>query len=201
MQNLWSSGATEGTALRYLLKFSADTSAWSQRRRWLLVCLWLSIETDSRPVQGVEQTLCEEQTHAHTQSLLPAPESGHCESSWHHLLLDVLSLPSSRQSHLIPSDLAQFQSPWKMQSVRHLVLLFPLPNAGTHVWNYRAGIICTVEARMDGGRASVNVATQFNIWTGWFRPQPGIPLQQSSRYFQRFTFSQLYLKKKKTKTF
>lgn len=190
MQNLWSSGATEGTALRYLLKFSADASAWSQRRRWLLVCLWLSIETDSRPVQGVEQTLCEEQTHAHTQSLLPAPESGHCESSWHHLLLDVLSLPSSRQSHLIPSDLAQFQSPWKMQSVRHLVLLFPLANVGTHVWNYGAGIICTVEAR-NGWRTcfcKCGDSVQHLNWlvsaAAW---NSSAAVQQN---FQRFTFSQ-----------
>lgn len=62
-----------------------------------------------------------------TQSLLPAPESGHCESSWHHLLLDVLSLPSRKQSHLISDDIAQFQSPWKCRGVWELVLLFPLP--------------------------------------------------------------------------
>lgn len=53
-----------------------------------------------------------------TQSLLPAPESGHCESSWHHLLSDVLSLQSRRQSHLIPDDLAQFPSPPRKNAKR-----------------------------------------------------------------------------------
>lgn len=149
---VWSDGGN-GTALRYLLKFSADTSARPQRRRRLLVCLWLSIETDSRPVQGVEQTQREEQTRALTQSLLTAPGSGHRESSWHHLLLDVLPLPSSRQSHLISSDLAQF--PESLKNAERATPCPPVPSA--KCWNacvklQRAEIIFTAEARADGWR-------------------------------------------------
>lgn len=147
-----------------------DTSAWSQRRLWLLVCLWLSIESDSRAVQGLEQTLCEEQTH--TKSLT----CSWIRTLWVILTSSPLRCAFSAEQEAITPYSRRFSTAsesQKMQSVWELVLLFPLPNVGAHMWNDGAGIICTVEAGTDGGCAPVIVATRSNNWTGWFRLQPG----------------------------
>lgn len=198
MQHLWSSGATEGTALRYLLKFSADTSAWSQRRRWLLVCLWLSIETDSRPVQGVGQTLCEEQMHAHTHT-----KSLTC--SWIRTLWVILtSSPlrcafSAEQQAITPYSQRFSTVSESLKNAKCATPCPPVPSANCwnacmklQSWNHLHG------GGKDGWRTcfcKCGDSVQHLNWLVLAAAWNSSAAEQQN--FRRFTLSQLYLKKKK----
>lgn len=126
--------------------------------------------------------------YIHTQTLLPAPESGHRESSCHRLVLDQLSPQSRKRSHLFPYDSPLFQS-HSVHDVRSMWHFFPSGSL-CQMWD-RQYEITKLELFVQLRRSApecVWACTSIGFckfiksvccWIGWLQQLPGIPQQQT----------------------